>query len=95
MGGHALLRTDSTYRAAVELGARLTEAGRTVLTGGGPGAMEAANLGAYLSPWPDALDEALDDLGGCAGVSSRASMPGSGRPSTSGGAGHPAMPAAV
>ena len=59
MGGHALLRTDATYRAAVELGARLTEAGRTVLTGGGPGAMEAANLGAYLSPWPDALAEAL------------------------------------
>ena len=62
MGGHALLRTDSTYRAAVELGARLTEAGRTVLTGGGPGAMEAANLGAYLSPWPDTLDEALTIL---------------------------------
>ena len=62
MGGHALLRTDATYRAAVELGARLTEAGRTVLTGGGPGAMEAANLGAYLSPWPDALDEALTIL---------------------------------
>jgi predicted Rossmann-fold nucleotide-binding protein len=64
MGGHALLRTDATYRAAVELGARLTEAGRTVLTGGGPGAMEAANLGAYLSPWPDALDEALLILAG-------------------------------
>jgi len=62
MGGHALLRGDATYRAAVELGARLTEAGRTVLTGGGPGAMEAANLGAYLSPWPDALDEALTIL---------------------------------
>ena len=62
MGGHALLRTDDTYRSAVELGARLTGAGRTVLTGGGPGAMEAANLGAYLSPWPDALDEALTIL---------------------------------
>jgi predicted Rossmann-fold nucleotide-binding protein len=37
----------------------VTAAGRTVLTGGGPGAMEAANLGAYLSPWSDALDEAL------------------------------------
>jgi predicted Rossmann-fold nucleotide-binding protein len=59
MGGHALLRTDETYRAAAELGASLTVAGRTVLTGGGPGAMEAANLGAYLSSWPSSLEDAL------------------------------------
>jgi predicted Rossmann-fold nucleotide-binding protein len=59
MGGHAVPRGDETYRAAAELGASLTAAGRTVLTGGGPGAMEAANLGAYLSPWPDSLDDAL------------------------------------
>jgi predicted Rossmann-fold nucleotide-binding protein len=59
MGGHAVPRGDDTYRAAAELGAILTTAGRTVLTGGGPGAMEAANLGAYLSAWPGSLDEAL------------------------------------
>jgi predicted Rossmann-fold nucleotide-binding protein len=59
MGGHDLSRTDDMYRAAAELGASLTRAGRTVLTGGGPGAMEAANLGAYLSGWPASLDEAL------------------------------------
>jgi predicted Rossmann-fold nucleotide-binding protein len=59
MGGHAALRSDETYRAAAELGASLTLAGRTVLTGGGPGAMEAANLGAYLSPWPGSLEDAL------------------------------------
>jgi predicted Rossmann-fold nucleotide-binding protein len=63
MGGHTLLRTDQAYRAAAQLGARLAAAGRTVLTGGGPGAMEAGNLGAYLSPWPDALDDALAVLG--------------------------------
>jgi predicted Rossmann-fold nucleotide-binding protein len=30
-----------------------------VLTGGGPEAMEAANLGAYLSPWPGSIDDAV------------------------------------
>ena len=59
MGGHALLRTDTAYAEAVRLAAGLAAAGRTVLTGGGPGAMEAGNLGAYLSPWPGAVDEAL------------------------------------
>lgn len=49
MGGHALQRGDAGYRAAVELGASLAQDGRLVLTGGGPGAMEAANLGAYLA----------------------------------------------
>jgi predicted Rossmann-fold nucleotide-binding protein len=51
MGGHALGRDDPGYADAVRLGSALTAAGRTVLTGGGPGAMEAANLGGYLSPW--------------------------------------------
>jgi len=59
MGGHALPRGDDSYRAAAELGMSLTREGRTVLTGGGPGAMEAANLGAYLSTWPGALEDAL------------------------------------
>jgi predicted Rossmann-fold nucleotide-binding protein len=49
MGGHAELRGSSAYRMAATLGWRLTRAGRVVLTGGGPGVMEAANLGAYLA----------------------------------------------
>jgi len=69
MGGHALRRGDPAYAAAARLGAGLGRAGKVVLTGGGPGAMEAANLGAYLAPYldptggePDALATALDDL---------------------------------
>jgi len=59
MGGHALLRVEPDFRAAAELASTLTRSGHTVLTGGGPGAMEAANLGAYLSPWPADLEAAL------------------------------------
>ena len=63
MGGHALRRDEPAYRAAAELGRALTRGGATVATGGGPGAMEAANLGAFLAAAPDvALDGALDVL---------------------------------
>ncbi|SEQ11580.1 LOG family protein [Microlunatus flavus] len=66
MGGHALRRGEPAYAAAARLGLGLGRAGRVVLTGGGPGAMEAANLGAYLAPWPDALPTALGHLAGAA-----------------------------
>ncbi|MDZ5623160.1 LOG family protein [Nocardioides bizhenqiangii] len=59
MGGHAALRGSRGYADAAHLG-RLLGATRTVATGGGPGAMEAANLGASLAPAEDAaLDEGL------------------------------------
>ena len=35
------------YKAAVEIGRRLAEAGYATITGGGPGIMEAANRGAF------------------------------------------------
>ena len=37
---------DPTYALAEQIGRRLVERGYSVITGGGPGAMEAANKGA-------------------------------------------------
>ncbi|MDX3854395.1 Rossmann fold nucleotide-binding protein [Streptomyces sp. AK02-01A] len=63
MGGHAMARGTDAYAGAARLGRSLTRTGLTVATGGGPGAMEAANLGAYSAPHHDAmLDEALELL---------------------------------
>ncbi|KRE41886.1 LOG family protein [Knoellia sp. Soil729] len=63
MGGHALTRDSEEYAGAARLGHRLAEAGLVVATGGGPGAMEAANLGA-LCPSEQAVTEALGRLAG-------------------------------
>lgn len=49
MGGHGLLRTDPMYRQVVSISKRLTEAGYLMISGGGPGAMEATHLGAWLA----------------------------------------------
>ncbi|MBQ9584857.1 MAG: hypothetical protein IJR20_02535 [Muribaculaceae bacterium] len=49
MGGHAMLRTDPKYADIVMLSKRLTEEGFYMLTGGGPGAMEATHLGAWMA----------------------------------------------
>ncbi|MFI5086080.1 MAG: LOG family protein [Actinomycetales bacterium] len=75
MGGHATRRGSGAFRDAAALGRLLAAAGHLVATGGGPGAMEAANLGAYLAGYDDgALAEALGLL---------AAVPGF-RPSVSG-----------
>ena len=63
MGGHARRRDDPMYRQIVYLSKKLTEMGRLMVTGGGPGAMEAAHLGAYMAGRTDSeVEEALSML---------------------------------
>jgi predicted Rossmann-fold nucleotide-binding protein len=63
MGGHADARGSDRYVAVTRLGRTLSRSGFHVATGGGPGLMEAANLGAWFAPAPDAdLDAALELL---------------------------------
>lgn len=63
MGGHALLRTDSMYREIVLMSKQLTEHDSLMVTGGGPGAMEATHLGAWLAGrTADDVDVALSIL---------------------------------
>jgi len=48
-GSARVHRDDPEYALGIEVGKRLAEAGYAVITGGGPGAMEAANKGACLA----------------------------------------------
>lgn len=59
MGGHELARDSPGYRSAVRLGRALgrSATGFTVLTGGGPGAMEAVPLGVRLSDQDESATE--------------------------------------
>ena len=63
MGGHAMRRDNPQYHQIVFLCKKLTEMDRLIVTGGGPGAMEAAHLGAWMAGRSEAeVDEAIDML---------------------------------
>jgi len=63
MGSHSMRRDDPVYREIAYLCRDLARSDFVIATGGGQGAMEAANLGAHFAKLKDAeLDEALDIL---------------------------------
>jgi len=64
MGGHEVSRADPSYAKVVALARHLRRRGYMIVTGGGPGLMEAANLGAFFAPHDDAaLGDAVAVLG--------------------------------
>lgn len=63
MGGHALSREDRGYTKVARLAKMLTEQGKLMVSGGGPGAMEATHLGAWMAGRTDEeLREAIGTL---------------------------------
>lgn len=63
MGGHGLSREEETYRKVALISKKLTESGSLMVSGGGPGAMEATHLGAWMAGRSDEdLDTAIDIL---------------------------------
>ena len=66
MGGAGKPRTDPSYREVAYLSRALTEQTYLVVSGGGPGMMEAANLGAYFADRPiGELDAAIAEMSRC------------------------------
>lgn len=64
MGGHKINRTDAIYLQVAHLSKLLTERGFLMLSGGGPGAMEATHLGAWMAGENDSnLLKSIEILG--------------------------------
>ncbi|MCD7721419.1 MAG: hypothetical protein LUI09_04225 [Prevotellaceae bacterium] len=63
MGGHGISRLSRQYEDIALISKRLTEEGKLMISGGGPGAMEATHLGALMAGRSDGeLQEALETL---------------------------------
>ena len=68
MGGHGLSRLDESYHKVVMISKKLTEGGSLMVSGGGPGAMEATHLGAWLAGRSESdVEEALQMLSAAPG----------------------------
>ncbi len=63
MGGHSVKRDEQTYRDVALMAKSLAEKGYLLVSGGGPGAMEATHLGALMAHRdPALLDQCLKIL---------------------------------
>ena len=63
MGGHSLPRTHPMYKKVAYVARLLTQKGYLMISGGGPGGMEATHLGAWFADKElGALDEAIKTL---------------------------------
>jgi len=63
MGGHEASRDDPAFLEVARLARALRRRGLQIVTGGGPGLMEAANFGAFMAPYDDArLEQAYEAL---------------------------------
>ena len=75
MGGHGISRSEATYPVIAKLSRQLTQAGYFIVTGGGPGAMEAGHLGAAFANSTDgAFNRALQELAASGGSVPSGSM---------------------
>jgi predicted Rossmann-fold nucleotide-binding protein len=63
MGGHGMSRNSESYKQIVNIAGSLTLDGYLLISGGGPGAMEATHVGAWLAGYTDdVLEDALSIL---------------------------------
>jgi predicted Rossmann-fold nucleotide-binding protein len=64
MGGHGTRRSDPVFEKVACLAWKLARRGYLVITGGGPGVMEAANMGAWFAAHDDraTLENAIKEL---------------------------------
>lgn len=60
MGGHSVARNSREFLDCALLCQKLTKAGYFIVTGGGPGIMEAANMGAYFGAY--SLEELMKGI---------------------------------
>ena len=63
MGGHSMERQDPFYLKVAKISRKLTLLGFLMVSGGGPGAMEATHLGAYFAHYSEEdLINAIEDI---------------------------------